>query len=314
MLPHSGTDFTPDIFSDEQWLQLDTDLLESFVRFRSPDTKRAYRSDLARFRAWTGKPLYRVTRADFKSFAASIETLAPSTRYRILACVKAVLGYAAGIGHLPSNPAYGFRLKCVYPDPRILPEESIERMLDLELNPRNRAILALLHAAGLQVREICGLSREDLRRMRRGGTLYVWGKRGALGREIQLSAVVWKLLTALGAPVASGAAECKEPLFRSRKGKHGGRLKPLAIERIVRQAARRAGIVFPVSPKSLRQAYAAHALEHGTPLELVQANLGHASIATTARYRNRRDSRPSEPDQSDSKITDGNRPVQHYSE
>ncbi len=139
--------------------------------------------------------------------------------------------------------------------------------------------------------------------MRGGGTLYVGRKGGALGgapgRDIRLSAAVLKLLTKLGAPVASGAAGSKEPLFRSRKGKHGGRLKPLAIERIVRQAARRAGIAIRVSPKSLRQAHAAHALEHGTPLELVQANLGHASIATTARYRSRRGSRPSERCQSE---------------
>ncbi len=155
----STTDLNTDMFSDEQWLQLDTDLLENFVRFRSRDTKRAYRADLARFRAWSGKPLCRVTTEDFKSFAASLETLAPATRYRILASLKALLGYAVGIGHLRGNPAYGFRLKRVHSDPRILPERTIERVLDLEPNPRNRAILALLYAAGLQVREICGLSR-----------------------------------------------------------------------------------------------------------------------------------------------------------
>jgi integrase/recombinase XerD len=52
----------------------------------------------------------------------------------------------------------------------------------------------------------------------------------------------------------------------------------------VRQAARRAGLALPVSPHWLRHAHASHALDRGAPLHLVQATLGHTSIATTGRY------------------------------
>jgi site-specific recombinase XerD len=64
------------------------------------------------------------------------------------------------------------------------------------------------------------------------------------------------------------------------------------ILQIVREAARRAGIDAPVSPHWLRHAHASHALDHGAPLHLVQATLGHASVATTSRYLHAR------PDQS----------------
>ena len=40
-----------------------------------------------------------------------------------------------------------------------------------------------------------------------------------------------------------------------------------------------------VSPHWVRHAHATHALEHGhAPIHLVQATLGHASVATTSKY------------------------------
>lgn len=61
---------------------------------------------------------------------------------------------------------------------------------------------------------------------------------------------------------------------------------PSAIIRIVRRAAERAELEAgsKVSPHWLRHAHATHALERGAPIHLVQATLGHASVATTGRY------------------------------
>ncbi|HYQ91573.1 MAG TPA: tyrosine-type recombinase/integrase, partial [Candidatus Competibacteraceae bacterium] len=56
------------------------------------------------------------------------------------------------------------------------------------------------------------------------------------------------------------------------------------VHRIVRAAARRAGLTMPVSPHWLRHAHASHALERGAPIHLVQQTLGHASVATTGVY------------------------------
>jgi len=79
-----------------------------------------------------------------------------------------------------------------------------------------------------------------------------------------------------------------DPVFRSRKG---GALDPSQVHRIVGKAARRAGIKAPVSPHWLRHAHASHALDRGAPIHLVQATLGHASVATTGKYLH---ARPSE--------------------
>jgi len=52
----------------------------------------------------------------------------------------------------------------------------------------------------------------------------------------------------------------------------------------VRRAAKQASVAEPVSPHWLRHAHASHALDHGAPIHLVQATLGHSSVATTSSY------------------------------
>ena len=61
--------------------------------------------------------------------------------------------------------------------------------------------------------------------------------------------------------------------------------------RIVKAAAKKAGLSAAVSPHWLRHCHGSHALDHGAPLSLVQATLGHANVATTSRYLH---ARPSE--------------------
>ena len=70
------------------------------------------------------------------------------------------------------------------------------------------------------------------------------------------------------------------PVFTSRKG---GSLDTRQVHRIVRAAGERVGVE-GVSPHRLRHAHASHALERGAPIHLVQATLGHASVATTGVY------------------------------
>ena len=56
------------------------------------------------------------------------------------------------------------------------------------------------------------------------------------------------------------------------------------VDRIVIEAARRAGIAGNVSAHWLRHANASHALDNGAPIHVVQQSLGHASLVTTTRY------------------------------
>ena len=78
-----------------------------------------------------------------------------------------------------------------------------------------------------------------------------------------------------------GAAKAEELVFQTRSGKPLDRGR---VRVILRRAAQRAGVTDSVSPHWLRHAHASHALDHGAPIHLVQATLGHASVATTGRY------------------------------
>jgi integrase/recombinase XerD len=79
-----------------------------------------------------------------------------------------------------------------------------------------------------------------------------------------------------------GEAKAANPIFASRKG--GEALDVSQVRRIVYAAARKAGFEKRVSPHWMRHAHASHALDRNAPIHLVQATLGHASVATTGRY------------------------------
>ena len=152
----------------------------------------------------------------------------------------------------------------------------MHRLLALEPHPRNRVLLRLLYAAGGRVSEICGLKWRDVQPRDAAGQITIFGK-GGKTRTVLLSADTCQELIGL-----RGESEPDAPVFVSRKGQ--GHLHPSQAWRIVRAAAERAGIEGAVSPHWLRHAHASHALDRGAPIHLVQATLGHASVATTGKY------------------------------
>jgi len=256
----------------------DDQLITLWLHGRSRHTQRAYLSDVDRFRNRAGKSLASVTLSDLQDFAGSLETLSPASQYRALSAVKSLLAFGHRIGYLPFDvgrvlrlPSFRNRLS-----ERILPEADVHRMLSLAPDNRNRALLTLLYASGIRVSELCALCWRDLQPNGDSGQITVLGK-GSLTRSVQLPASVGKQLVAL-----RGSAGPDDPVFRSRK--KGGALQSVAVLRIVKAAAERAGIDVPVSPHWLRHAHASHALDRGAPIHLVQATLGHASITTTGRY------------------------------
>jgi integrase/recombinase XerD len=256
----------------------DGQLIELWLHGRPLHTQRAYAGDVARFLGGAGKSLPAVTLADLQGFADSLGGLAPASRYRILSAVKSLLAFGHRVGYLPFDVGRALRLPAVRGRlaERILPEADVHRILSLEPDGRNRALLVLLYASGVRVSEACGLCWRDVQPNGDGAQVTVFGK-GGKTRAVQLPASVAQLLTNLRGQTGEDA-----PVFASRK--HGAALGPLAVLRIVRQAARRAGLAAAVSPHWFRHAHASHALDRGAPIHLVQATLGHASIATTGRY------------------------------
>jgi integrase/recombinase XerD len=257
----------------------DAQLIAAWLYGRPLNTQRAYAADIARFTSGVGKPLPAVTLNDLQEFAATLEHLAVTSQYRMLSAVKSLLAFGCRIGYLSFDAGQVLRLPATRNrlSERILPEADVHRMLSLETNDRNRALLTLLYASGIRVSELCELCWRDVQPADDTGQITVFGK-GGLTRSVRLPAKVWSQV----AKLRGSAGGADEPVFRSRKKR--GSLKPMAVFRIVRKAAARAGIELPVSPHWLRHAHASHALDRGAPIHLVQATLGHASINTTGRY------------------------------
>jgi len=220
-----------------------------------------------------------VTLGDLQGFAQSLEDdgLAPISRARTIAAIKSLFGFCHRTRYLPANPAaelslprYENRLA-----ERVLSEEDVQRLLAAEAEPRCRILLNLLYIAGLRVSEACNLRWRNLHIRGDAGQVTVFGKNGRT-RAIALPASMWTELIGL-----RGAAGAEDPVFPSRTGKPLDRGR---VRMIVRQAVGQVGVAGAVSPHWLRHAHASHALDNGAPIHLVQATLGHSSVATTSRY------------------------------
>ena len=269
--PSSAALFVPVETTDEK-------LVELWLHGKSRHTQRAYRLDAERFLSFVARPLRAVTLADLQAYADSLSG-APATRIRALSAVKSLLTFGQRTGFLVLNVGAAVKLppnKDTLAE-RILDEADVHTLLAREPGRRNRVLLRLLYRAGLRVSEIAGLCWRDAHARDDGGQVTVFGK-GGKTRTVLLPSDVWRDLVSL-----RGEAGLDDPVFRSRRGSH---LDPSAIFRIVRHAAERAELeaMGKVSPHWLRHAHATHALERGAPINLVQATLGHASVATTGRY------------------------------
>jgi len=263
----------------------DDQLLALWLHGRPAHTSRAYAGDVARFLAFTGCELRQTTLGDVQAFADQLVAgeLASATRARMLAAVKSLLAFAHRVGYVPFDIGRPVRLPSVKATlaERILPEADVQRMLALEPDPRNAAMLRLLYAGGLRVSELCALAWRDLASRETGGQVTVYGK-GGKTRAVLIPAGLWESLEALR---DMAGADPNAPVFLSRKG---GQLTDRQVRRLVAAAATRAGIAGDVSPHWLRHAHASHALDRGAPIHLVQATLGHASVETTSRYTHAR--------------------------
>jgi integrase/recombinase XerD len=253
-------------------------LLQMWLDGHSPHTIDSYRRHARRFLEFINKPLHLVTLADLQLWRASFKDLAPSSLGTAMAAIKSLLSFAHQIGVLSENVGTALKSPKVKDtlNERILNELEVMTMITLETDERDRVILRLLYAGGLRVSELCALKWRDLKPRNQSGQVTVFGK-GGKTRTVLLPESVWQELGQL-----RGDGKPQDPVFPSRQG--GGHLDRTQVYRIVKAAAKRAEIEGNVSPHWLRHAHASHSLDRGAPLHLVQATLGHSSVATTERY------------------------------
>ena len=260
----------------------DAHLIELWLHGRSAGTGRAYQADLAAFRAHVGLPLREVTLGDVQGYQDTLGHLASASQARKLSAVKSLLSFGHKTGYLMVNVGAPIRLPRIKGTlaERILDMDAVLHLLALERHPRNKALLRLLYLGGLRIGEACGLRMRDLAPRDDAGQVTIFGK-GGKTRVVLLKASVWHDLARMR------GADPDAPVFRSREG---GALDPSQVHRIVKIAAKRAGLSGAVSAHWLRHAHVSHALDRGAPVHLVQATVGHASLATTSRYAHARPS------------------------
>lgn len=159
--------------------------------------------------------------------------------------------------------------------PEILSPEEVIHFLEAIINHKHRAILMTAYAAGLRVSEATHLKVTDIDSQRM--MLRVEQGKGMKDRYVMLSP---RLLDVLRTYWKS--ARPTRWLF---PGEVPG--QPITREAVglaCQKARRDAGITKPITPHSLRHAFATHLLESGADLRTIQLLLGHRSLATTARY------------------------------
>lgn len=281
------------------------DEFETYVadaRRYSPQTVRAYRSDLDRFAEFWERefgesgasktPLSRVDTLAVRSYLASLHRarLASRSLARHLSTLRSFFRWACREGHLEKNPARAIpapRLPKTLPRAMTLPDT--ERLLEADedaLFPeRDRALFELLYATGLRVSEAAGLDLEDVDFASR--LLRVIGK-GNKERIAPFGETAGDSLAAYlperarrrkGNPAAE--REEGEPLFVNARG---GRLTTRSMARLLKHRLRAAGLPAEISPHALRHSFATHLLEAGADLRAIQELLGHASLSTTQKY------------------------------
>lgn len=259
----------------------DAQLIGLWLSGRSIKTIRAYESDVRAFLSLCRKPVRAVTVGDVQAFAAANAGQSSATQARKLSSVKSLLSFAHRIGFVAFNVGAVVKLPSIKNTlaERITDEASIQRLLALNGEGRNGAMLKLIYGAGLRISEACGLTWRDLSARDDAGQITVYGK-GGKTRVIIVSKTIWAALVAL-----RNNASLNDPVFVSRKGGH---LDTTQAHRIIKEAASRAGLPAGFSAHWLRHAHASHALDRGAAIHLVQATLGHSSIATTGRYAHAR--------------------------
>ncbi|MBX3401902.1 MAG: tyrosine-type recombinase/integrase [Phycisphaeraceae bacterium] len=174
--------------------------------------------------------------------------------------------------------------------PEVLAPDEVRALLDAcntQTLPgqRNRALLAFVYRTGLRIREALEVRPKDLD-LDRGAVRVLFAK-GGRSRTVGIDAggvaevAAW---LAVRQRVASRAVPAWSPFAPVFCSAHGTRLTEAYVRRLLPHLARRAGIAKRVHAHGLRHTHAAELRAEGFDIGIISKQLGHASIATTARY------------------------------
>ncbi len=273
-----------DAFIDALWLE------EGLSR----NTLGAYRQDLTLFARWLkdqGSKLDDTVEVDLNAyFSARHNDTKATTANRRLTVFKRYFRWALRERFTTADPTLKLQpARQALRVPKTLTEPQVEALLaapdaDTLLGMRDRTMLELMYASGLRVSELVTL--KNLNVSLSENVLRVFGK-GGKERLIPFGEVAsdWirRYITSVRPQLLEGRQT--DDLFVTHRGpKAGTAMSRVMFWMIVKKYALMAGIHSPMSPHTLRHAFATHLLNHGADLRAVQMLLGHADISTTTIY------------------------------
>ena len=258
----------------------------------SPRSLESYRRDLTQLFAWLaeqGIAPHQAQRDRIQAFLAHRtldQGIAARSLARQLTAIKRYHRWLLREGRRVDDPTLTVDApRLPKPLPKTLSESEVEALLAVpDTNTphglRDKAMLEALYAAGFRVSELVGLPLAAVSLT--DGVARVMGK-GRKERLVPLGeeAREWIARYARESrPVLLKGKGC-EALFVTERG---GPMTRQMFWYLIKRHALNAGIRSPLSPHTLRHAFATHLLNHGADLRVVQMLLGHADIATTQIY------------------------------
>ena len=282
--PSSADSAGVDAFIDALWLE----------EGLSKNTLLAYRRDLILLAHWLAErslSLFAVTEVDLQSYFADRHAVTKATTAnRRLTVFKRYFRWALREQHVAVDPTLKLlSAKQALRVPKTLTEAQVEALLaapdiSLALGVRDRTMLELMYASGLRVSELVTLTTLNLNTS--DSVLRIIGK-GSKERLVPYGqeAAHWLRLYLAGHRAELLAGKQTHDLFVTARGvQAGSAMSRVMFWMLVKKYANAAGIHAPLSPHTLRHAFATHLLNHGADLRAVQMLLGHADISTTTIY------------------------------
>ncbi|MDG5975231.1 tyrosine recombinase XerD [Hydrogenophaga taeniospiralis CCUG 15921] len=260
----------------------------------SRNTLDAYRRDLTLYGQWLaghGKALPQTAEADINAyFAARHAQTRATTANRRLTVFKRYFRWALRERLITADPT--LRLMAARQPmrvPKTLSEAQVEALLNAPdtgtpLGQRDRAMLELMYASGLRVSELVMLKTFHVGHHEH--VLRITGK-GNKERLVPFGQIAGQWLQhylAQGRKEILGGQQSEDLFVTSRGTRAGEAMSRVMFWNLVKRYAQQAGITTPLSPHTLRHAFATHLLNHGADLRAVQMLLGHADISTTTIY------------------------------
>ena len=269
-----------DAFCDALWLE------HGLAR----NTLDAYRRDLRLFAAWLDREhdlsVDAAGEAHLNEYVAARSDGKATSANRRLSVFRRYYAWALREHRATADPTLKVRSAKQPPRfPSTLTEKQVEALLaapDVEtpLGLRDRTMLELMYASGLRVSELVSLKTVEVGLNE--GVVRVMGK-GSKERLVPFGeeAHGWIARYLREARPALLGARAADALFVTGRGEGMTRQQ---FWNIIKRHARAADIQAPLSPHTLRHAFATHLLNHGADLRVVQLLLGHADISTTQIY------------------------------